>query len=237
MRSVRLAAVLGALALGALAVGLLAFPAGAQEAAGAEEERTITVNGNASVSAVPDRAEWSFGVQTQGETAAAALKANAATMEKVIAALRGAGIPAADLRTEQVSLFPQTDENGKVTAFTATNSVHAVVRSLGSAGTIVDAATEAGANQIFGPTLTLSDSEEIYGQALEQAYDQARGKAERLAAKAGVTLGLVVNVTEGGDSVVPVAAAADRAAGEGSVPIEPGTTEIQGFVTVTFSIA
>ncbi len=233
MRSVRVAAVVGALALGALAVALFAVPVGAEVP---DESRTLTVNGSGSVTAVPDRVEWSFGVQTQASSASDALKRNAAAAGKVIAALRSAGLGAGDLRTEQVSLSPQTDENGKVVAYVASNSVHAVVRDLDQAGAVVDAAAEAGANQIYGPTLTLSDSEALYEQALAKAYEQARAKAEGLAAAAGVVLGRVVNMTEGGSAPTPLAAAADKAEA-GSVPIEPGTTEIQGSLTVTFAIS
>lgn len=234
MKSVRIAAVVGALALGALAVALFAVPAGA---GAADESRTLTVNGTGSVVAVPDRAEWSFGVQTQAASASEALRRNAVAAQKVIAALRSAGLDAADLRTEQVSLYPQTDEDGRVVAYVASNTVHSVVRDLDEAGAVVDAAAEAGANQIYGPTLTRSDSEALYEQALAKAFEQARAKAEGLARSAGVTLGRVVSLTESGSAPAPLAAAAADKAEAGGVPIEPGTTEIQGFLTVTFAIS
>jgi uncharacterized protein YggE len=231
----RLVAGAGAVTLAAAALTLFALPAGAQAP---DETRTITVNGSASVTAVPDRAEWSFGVQTQAGSAGDALKKNGAAMQTVIAALKAAGIAAADLRTEQVSLFPQTDEKGQVISFTASNSVHAVIHDIAKAGSIVDAAAEAGANNLYGPTLTISDSEDLYEQALGLAYDQAKAKAERLASKAGVTLGRVVSITEGGAAPIAFAgAAADRAEGGSAIPIQPGTNEIQGFVTVAFAIA
>jgi uncharacterized protein YggE len=235
MKRKRVVAVAGALALAATAVMLVALPAGAGTP---DESRTITVNGTGTVKAVPDQAEWSFGAQSDGATAAEALKANGAAMAKVIAALKGEGIAAADLRTEQVSLFPKTSPDGtKVTGYTASSSVHAVIRDLAKAGPVVDAATEAGANQIFGPTLTISDSESLYEQALDKAYEQAKAKAGRLAGTAGASLGRVVSLVEGGGSApIPLAKAADATAASGGTPIEPGATDIQGFVTVTFAL-
>jgi uncharacterized protein YggE len=86
------------LTLAALAGLLVAFagvarPEGATSAA--SPARTITVTGTGTVTTVPDRAEFSFGVTSQARTASAALAANAAEMRKVIAALKDAGVAAA----------------------------------------------------------------------------------------------------------------------------------------------
>lgn len=109
-----------------------------------------------------------------------------------------------------------------------------IIRAIARAGSIVDAAADAGANQIFGPTLTVSASDDLYAQALERAYDQAVAKASRLAAKSGVTLGSVLAIVEGGEGFPgPVAEAADA----GGTPIEPGQSTIRASLTVTFAIA
>ena len=67
--------------------------------AGSSGGRTITVSGSGSVTVVPNRASFSFGVTTQGRTAAAALAENATEMRKVIAALKDAGIAPADIQS------------------------------------------------------------------------------------------------------------------------------------------
>src|SRR5512135_1563266 len=74
--------------------------------------RTITVTGSGSVTAVPDRASWSFSVDTRGATATAALSSNADAEQAIVAALKSAGVAAADLQTTQVSLNPQTSQDG-----------------------------------------------------------------------------------------------------------------------------
>jgi uncharacterized protein len=197
----------------------------------------ITVVGSGSAKAVPDVSDWSFGVQSDAETASAALKEASQATKRIVAALRGAGIAKDDLRTEQVSLYPQMSSDGRVvTGYTASSSVQATVHDIGRAGSVVDAAVRAGANQVSGPALRVSDSRAQYRTAFEAALDDARSRAEAIAAKAGLKLGAPVAIVEnggGGGGPVPVY---DRVA-SAEVQIEPGTQEISATLTVTYAIA
>src|SRR2546421_7215803 len=74
--------------------------------------KTITVTGNGTVTSVPDRAEVGFTVETRAKTAAGALAQNGDETSKVIAALKAAGVAEADIQTSQVSLAPQTTQDG-----------------------------------------------------------------------------------------------------------------------------
>ena len=199
----------------------------------------ITVTGMGRSSAVPDVADWSFGVQTDEETASAALEAAADATRAILDALRDAGIAEEDLRTESVSLWPRTTDDGRaVIGYTASSSVHATVRDLGKAGSVVDAAVRAGANQVYGPSLRVSDSRTQYREAADAAIDDARAKAEALAAKAGLTLGTPVAIVESGGGVPgPLYDRAMAGAEAAGVPIEPGTSEISAALTVTFAVS
>jgi uncharacterized protein YggE len=199
----------------------------------------ITVVGSGTARAVPDVADWSFGVQSDAETASAALKAASEATRRIIGALRGEGIAKEDLRTEQVSLYPRTTDDGHaVIGYSASSTVHATVRDLAKAGSIVDAAVEAGANQIYGPSLRVSDNRAQYRAAIEAALDDARTRAQALAAKAGVTLGGPVAIVEsGGGTPGPVYDRAMAEAGGADVPIEPGVDEIAATLTVTYAIS
>ena len=199
----------------------------------------ITVVGSGTARAVPDVADWSFGVQSDAETASAALKAASEATRRIIGALRDEGIAKEDLRTEQVSLYPRTTDDGRaVIGYSASSTVHATVRDLGKAGSIVDAAVEAGANQIYGPSLRVSDNRAQYRAAIEAALDDARARAQALAAKAGVTLGGPVAIVEsGGVTPGPLYDRGMAEAGRAEVPIEPGVDEIAATLTVTFAIS
>jgi uncharacterized protein len=228
-------------ALAALVVVAAAFAGiGVPERASGQEAdpqtRSISATGNGTVTAVPDRAQFSFGVQAQARTASAALQAAGAQLDRVVAALRQAGVVQADIQTEQLSLSPRTNDEGvEILGYTAVNSVSVRVRDLGRAGAIVDAAAGAGANQVYGPSLVRSNQDALYRNALRAAYADARAKAQALADAAGVTLGAMTATVEGGGAI-PLAGRMEDAK-SAAVTIEPGTQEIQATVTVTFAVS
>jgi uncharacterized protein YggE len=126
-----------------------------------------------------------------------------------------------------------TGEDGSVTGYAASNRVAATV-GVDRAGALIDAAAEAGANQISGPGLSSSDSERLYREALADAVENARERAEVLAGAAGRTLGEISAISEAGAQPVPLyREAADTAQ---STPIVPGQQETTAQVTVTFDL-
>jgi len=232
MKRSRIAAV-AATAMVLAAVTAAFATQGAQGVAG-EEGNSIVVQGSASVSAVPDKLQLSFGVESQAASAKAALAANSAEMRKVIAAIKVAG--ATEVTTLSVSLSPRHREGGDIQSYAASNTVSATVATVGKAGTVIDEAVEAGANQVYGPSGSVTTQAALYRQALKGAVGEARASAQALAEAAGVTLGRVTNVIEQGGG--PVYALAERSKAVGDVtPIEPGTQEVSATVTVTFALS
>jgi uncharacterized protein len=193
---------------------------------------SVTTNGHGTRTLVPDSATVTAGVHTQAKTAAEALAQNAAAMNDVIAALKAHG--GDDLQTQQVSLSPQTSQSGEVTGYAADDSVSATSAIAGT-GALIDAAVDAGANTVSGPTLEVSDRDAAYRQALAAAVDDARAKAQALAAAGGFSVGAVSSVTEQDDAPEPVFESAAAAKGV-AMPVEAGTQEITADVTVTFRI-
>jgi uncharacterized protein len=218
-----------------VALGLAATTLPRSASSAAAEAGGITVQGTASVTSVPDRAEVSFGVESKGASARAALSANAAEMRRVIAALKTGG--ATDVKTQYVSLSPQYNDKSEAQGFVATNTVSATIKELAKAGAVIDGAVNAGANQVYGPSLSHGDQDELYRQALEAAVANARANAQVLASASNLSLGRVTTIVEGGGAPQPVPfAAADKAMAE-STPIEPGTQRTTASVTVTFSVS
>jgi uncharacterized protein YggE len=196
---------------------------------------TITVTGDGTVDATPDRASFDFGVTSQAGTAGEALNRNASQARAIVDALKKAGIDSADIQTTQVSLWPQTSSNGtEIVGYQASNSVH-VTAGLSRSGALVDAAVGAGANNVDGPNLDTADKSSLYNEALRNALGEAKGKAQAIAEGAGLTLGPVVKVSEGVATPPVPMFAQDKVAAASSVPIEAGTQQIQASVTVTYS--
>ena len=223
-----------ALAVAACLAAALALAAVAG-AATVATPRTITVDGTGIVTSVPDQAEFSFGVSTTASSARAALSQNAARMTRVIAALKAQGIAPADIRTDQISLTPNTNEAGtSVVSYTATNSVSATTKSIARAGAIIDAAVKAGANLVGGPSLTPSDQHLLERQALRAAMADARARAQVIATAAHARLGRVRTVSESGNG--PVTESPVAAKSLATTPVEPGTVKTEADLTVTFDL-
>jgi uncharacterized protein YggE len=226
-------------AVGAAVVALAGV--GRPETAGGASKPAggITVTGVGTVTSVPDEAEFSLGVQTSASTAREALAANSEKMNHVLAALRSAGIDKSDIKTQDVSVSPSYADEGKIDGYAARNSVSVKIHDLSKAGGVLDAASSAGANEVYGPTLTRSNQDAQQANALRDAVGNARKKAEALADAAGVRLGSVTAITEGfsGGPQPYYAAGAERLALDKAAPIEPGTQDVQASVTVTFAIA
>jgi len=196
----------------------------------------ITVTGTGTVKAVPDEAQFSLGVQSEGQTAREALAANSERMSRVLAAVRAAGVAKGDIQTQDVSISPSYEDKGQITGYTARNSVSVRIRDLAEAGAVLDAATNAGANEVYGPTLDRSDREEQQAKALRSAVDNARSKAEALADAADVRLGEVTAISEGFEGGPETYYGRAKLMADSAVPIEPGQQDIQATVTVTFAI-
>ena len=217
---------------GVAALAGIAQPHLAHSADTAPASKTITVTGAGSVETVPDRATVSFTVTTNGDTAKAAMVANADAANKVDAALKGN----AKLQTSGVNLDPRYDDSGqKLLGYTASTTLTADAE-LAKIGGLIDSAVAAGATGISGPSFTRSDTDALYRSALQDALADAKAKAQTLAAGAGLTLGDIKSMSEGSQPSGPIAYASG-AAKDAALPIEAGTQTVDATVTVTYEAA
>lgn len=237
------------LALLALAAGLFAgFAAwGRGDVATAEEtntERTVSVNGEGRVSLAPDTVYMTLGVDEVNAELSAAQNAAKTTMDAVIAALKSAGVAEKDIQTSTYSINMERDYNQPaqpITGYRVTHTVNAKVRNLDSGGAVIEAAVNAGANNIQNVWFGLEDQDAAMKQAREQAVADARAKAEELARLANSTLGPVTTITEysGGSQPIPYAASAASGAADmkaAAPTINPGQTEVVMSVQVTYAL-
>lgn len=209
-----------------------------------EVERTVSVTGSGRVSARPDTAVINVGVGTEAPTAEEALAENNERMQALIDSLRASGVDADNIQTTTINLHARYEEEPRINSdgprlvgYRAENMVQVRVTDLDALGEILDAAVQAGGNQIHGIHFEVSDAAELQAQARDAAVANAREKAEQLVTAAGAELGEVVTITETEGGPGPLvrmeAAQADVAA---SVPIEAGTQEIEVRVDVTWRL-
>nr|HMN30924.1 SIMPL domain-containing protein [Caldilineaceae bacterium] len=174
-----------------------------------------------------------------------ALDENDATMQKVLAALRDQSIEEKDIQTTGFSIYaerygPQGPLPEDQVNYRVSNNVMVTIRDLANVGTVVDAAVEAGANNIYGITFRVDDPSPLESDARQNAITKAHAKAEELAALTGVKLGEVVSVSEviASGGVYSSNFAQSRDAGGGGVtPVMPGQLELLMQLQVTYAIA
>ena len=205
---------------------------------------SIRVTGEAAVTTKPDQAQIDVGVVTEAKNAQAAAAENAERLDAVLAELRKALGPEADIKSTSYSLTPvyhYSKEGGTptITGYSATNVIQVKTNELTQVGKIIDTATQSSANRIQSLQFTLKDEQAVYIQALREAVAKARAKGEAIASALGLKIVRVLSVEEGGPLSRPVYAEGmqARAAAPVQTPVEPGTIEVRARVTLTVEIA
>jgi uncharacterized protein YggE len=189
-------------------------------------------------------ADLRLGVVSIRPTASAARAVAAETMQAILASLGAGGVERRDLRTALVGLDAVRDyaspADPVVTGYQMTNTVEATIRAIDTVGGVIDAVLAAGATSMDGLAFRVADPTAALAEARRLAVVDARDRAGTLSAEAGVTLGPVVAIVEGGGLVPgpPRPMAEFRmAAQDVATPVEAGSAELTITVTVTFAIA
>lgn len=204
----------------------------------------IRTTGDATVFAKPDRAKLDIGVVTQAPNAQAAAAQNASQTEAMIAALRRSLGTAAEIHTSGYSLtpnfsYPKPGGQPVLNGYTASNTVEIITNDLANVGKVIDAGTQAGANNVRGIEFQLRDETAVRAEALRQASLQARASADAMAAALGLKVLRVLAAEEGSPQVIrPMRSMAMAAAPSApATPIEAGNIQVQATVTVTVEVA
>lgn len=205
--------------------------------------RTLSVSGRGLVSAPPDMAVIQAGVQTRAESASEALRANSAAMAEVLDALRAHDIAERDIQTINFRVQPEyrhdrNSSQSELIGYQAGNDVRVRVRELDRLGVLLDALVAAGSNQLQGISFAIDDTVALLDQARDRAVRDARRKAERYAAAAGVQVSNVLSINEAGAEIprpLMRMAAAEMDMGS-SVPIASGEQELGVSVNVVFEL-
>ena len=203
----------------------------------------LDINATGEVTRVPDIAVITAGVVTKSPTAAGALQDAADRMQKVLAALKRAGVDDRDIQTSNVSLNPEyrypENQSPQLTGYSASNQLTVRFRDIRSSGKILDALVSEGANQINGPSLTIDKPEAALEEARAKAVQVGRARAELYARSLGLRVVRVVSVSESGGYAVPppappvpMMARAQMA----NTNIEPGEQKLQVTLAMTFEL-
>ena len=225
-------------------VFLLGSTAGAQQTNDRPKIPSITVSGDATVSAEPDQAEIDIGVVTQARTAPDATKQNAERVARVLAEIKKQLGKGDEVKTSGYSLTPnyRYPQGGKpeIVGYTASNTLRIKTTNLSLVGRLIDSAMQAGANNVNRLVFTLQDELAAQLGALKMASAKARAKADAVAAALGLKIVRIISVNEGERMVQPIyrqAMAARAEAASAPTPVEPGTVEVRSTVSMTVEVS
>jgi uncharacterized protein YggE len=164
-------------------------------------------------------------------------------MQRVIAALRRAGLEDRDIQTSNVNLNPEyrypDNQAPQLVGYTASNSVSVRFRDIRKSGRILDALVGEGANQINGPSLSVEHPEPALDEARLKAIANARARADLYARTLGMRVARVVSVNESGGYYAPAPPPVPMAmmrAQSAATPIEPGEQKLQVSLAVIFEL-
>ena len=213
-------------------------------ATGRDENRRVTrvmVAGDSIVQAQPDTAIVTVSVVTQNRQALAAQQDNAAKTDAVVRALKAAAGSGAEVKTSGYNVQPQRvykeGQPPAITGYEARNSVTVTVSDLTKVGSVIDAAAQAGANDVAGISFTLRQDRQARDRALSEATREAVSKAQVIASALGGRVVRIVEVQEEGFQQrppVPLYQTESFQAKAGAVatPIEVGALDISSRVQV-----
>jgi len=230
----------------AFALALVALPAApsfAQEAEPRISELSLSADGE--VTLVPDQATVSAGVVSRADSAADAVRANAASMGRVFRELRRAGVAERDMQTSQLSVAPvysrpdrSSGQEPRIVGYEARNTVTALVRDIDAVGAAVDAVFGAGANTLNGVNFSSSEADEARDEARRRAVAALYTRRDLYAEAAGFQVVRLLNFSEGG-SIRPMPmnmAMRAEAITVSGTPIAAGELVVRAHVSAVWQI-
>lgn len=190
----------------------------------------ITVSGEAREQVSNQIAQFNVSVTQSNQDKQTAVDTVNQAMAEIVAAAKNFGIEAKDLTTQNVSVYKMEKQ------WQASNSLEIILRETVRASALTDLLQGFPLAQVSGPSFNLDNTVNNEAELLTQAVQDARQKAEQVAAASGRKLGKVLTVNEGVSSqpwpLYREMAVSDKAA----APVEPGSTQTSKTVTVVFEL-
>ena len=218
--------------------------------------RSFSVSGEGKVVAVPDVAQFSFSVITEGgKNIGDIQQENTQKANRAIALLKDSGIEDKDIKTASYSLQPRyqyfscpVGKNSsakpcpppEIVGYSINQTVSVKIRDFEKIGEILSGVVQSGVNSISELSFTIDDRTEIENQARQEAIANAISKAESIAQAGNFNLGKILSINENSFPVfnqyktLRIGGSEDFAS---SAPvIEPGSQEVSIGVTISYEI-
>lgn len=205
---------------------------------------TITVIGEAKTEQLNEIASFSVGVEAIHDDKDTAINDVNQKTAGIINAVKNFGVEEQDIQTQNLSVYQREEsywegdrQKSRKGQWFVNNSINITLRQAEKASELTQLLSQSGANNIYGPSFRLDDTQETSTQLLEKAMINAQEKAEKVAENSHRSLGKIISVSEGGkQSSYPYAAYAEIGAGGGGAPVEAGSSTVFQSVVVVYEL-
>lgn len=204
---------------------------------------TISVSGTAQKQESNQVAQFYAGMSAVNDDKEAAIEEVNSQMEEVISKVKEFGIPEEDIKTQNLSVYQSQDsvtvdgrQRTQPGQWRANNSIQIKLKEVDRTSELMSVLTESGLTDISGPNFMLDENNESEAELISLAVDDAKAKAEQVAASQGKKVGQILSITESGAVSTPLYSSRIAEGYGGAAPVEPGSTTISASVSVTFEL-
>jgi uncharacterized protein len=227
------------------------------QATGAEQnqQRLITVRGDAEIRVAPDQALIFLGVETWNKELNKAKEENDQRVKNVFRLLAEHQIPAGDIQTGYITVVPtyQTRYDARnnptdkvLTGYRVEKAISVTMKDLSKFEKVLSTVYQGGANRVSGVTFRNSELRKHRDKARGQAIRAAKEKAEALTREIGQAIGQAFTITEDNISLSPYRVGSQNVSqnvsstsgiqGGSDSTIAPGRISVTAQVTVSFEL-
>ncbi|MDE2099727.1 MAG: SIMPL domain-containing protein [Patescibacteria group bacterium] len=212
--------------------------------------RTFSASGNGEVVAIPDVAQMTVSVVTQGGKDIASIQSqNTTKANAIISFLKSQGVESKDIQTQAYNLEPRYTYYNcgsgstscpppTISGYTITQSIQVKIRDFTKIGGVVSGVVQNGANSISQLSFTVDNPSKYEDQARSEAISKAEARAQAIASESGFKLGKLVSVdvtVNNQPTPVPVYGMGVLNAAA-SPNIEPGSQKVSVTATLKYEI-
>ena len=194
--------------------------------------RSFSASGEGKATVVPDVAVFNFTVITEGgKDLAASQKENTDKTNQAVDFVKSKGVEAKDIKTQSFNVSPRYESYNcyapmtvmsvsaavgqeiapvarkcpppSIVGYTITQSIEVKVRDFSKVGELLSGVVDKGANQVGQLYFKVDDQEKALADARAKAIDQAKRKADEIAAAGGFKKGRLLSIEESGYNPYP----------------------------------
>lgn len=251
----------GIIALVATAIGILSYTATYSRSTDPASLRSFSVQGTGTATVIPDIAQVSASVVTEGDLDIGSITTtNTTKMNSIISSIKDNSVEEKDIKTTAYSIEPRRQyyscprvpsvdgvyapcPPAKIIGYTITQSITIKIRDFTKIGTILSEITDAGANNVSGPYFTLDDPDMAQNEARKEAIEKAENAAREIAHAGGFSLGKILSINDGyypsyryQDRALDTATFSSESKSAPTPAIEPGSQDVTITVSLQYEI-